>query len=93
MRVALWVFNGKRGHVDEGNTERLRQENGNHDNSDTRVGERKIGETIVQCTVQTYVNTVHLTIVDCIRSGSYTIRVNNLFRIARRNRNWGFCLL
>jgi len=50
MRVALWVFNGKRGDVGERNTEKLKQENENHDNINTRVGERTIGDTIVQCT-------------------------------------------
>jgi len=50
MHVALWVFNVKRRDLGEWNTERLKQRNGNDDNSDTRVGERKIGDTIVQCT-------------------------------------------
>jgi len=47
MLVALWVLNGKRG---ERNREKVKQENGNQDNSDTRVGERKVGDAIVQCT-------------------------------------------
>jgi len=49
MHVALWVFNGKRRDLGEWKTEKLKQRNGN-DNSDTRVRERKIGDTIVQCT-------------------------------------------
>jgi len=41
----LHVFNGKRGDVGKRNAEKLKQENGNH-NSETRVGERKIDDTI-----------------------------------------------
>jgi hypothetical protein len=54
MRVALWMFHGKRGDLGERNTEKLKQQNEkerSHDNSDSRVGERKIGVTIVLCTV------------------------------------------
>jgi len=41
MRVALWVFNGKRGDLRERNMENLKQLNGKErsHNSDTRVGE------------------------------------------------------
>jgi hypothetical protein len=54
MRVALWVFTGKCnvGELGERNTEKLNQQNGNHHNSDTRVGERKIGVTIGQRTTR-----------------------------------------
>ena len=39
MQNALWVFPGKRGESGEGNRENPKQRNGNHDNSDTQVGE------------------------------------------------------
>jgi len=49
MQNALWVFPGKHGELGEGNRENLKQRNGNHNSSDTRVGERKIGVMTVQC--------------------------------------------
>ena len=44
----LWVFNGKRREVGKRNTEKLKQRNENNETA-TRVGERKICDTTVQC--------------------------------------------
>jgi len=49
IRVALWVFHKKRGDMGERNTEELKQAKGDH--SDTRVGKRKTGVTIMQCSL------------------------------------------
>jgi hypothetical protein len=49
LRLEFWVLDKKnRGDMGERNTENLKQGKGN-ECSDTRVGERKIGVRIVQC--------------------------------------------
>ena len=44
----MWVFPSKRGELREGNSENLKHGNGNHDNSDKRGVERKIGAPFLQ---------------------------------------------